>query len=70
MPHRKGAKPLHHKPYRGPWPEEHKSVPGRAGLPSPPHPHGEAHPVGATHGTFQKIPVQTPKPAGGGRTAG
>lgn len=69
MPHGKGAKP-HHKPYRGPWPEEHRSVPGRAGAPASQSGHGDSHPQGASHKTFQKVPVQAPKPAGGGRAPG
>jgi len=29
MPGKKGGKPGHHKPYKGPWPEQHTAIPGR-----------------------------------------
>ena len=51
-----------HKPYNGPWPEQHPSIPGRAdrtAKTSGGHPavtHAEAH-VTPVH----KIPQQTPK---------
>jgi hypothetical protein len=30
MPGRKHGNAGHHKPYKGPWPEEHSGIPGRA----------------------------------------
>lgn len=60
MSTKKSSGTTHHKPYSGPWPEQHPSIPGRAtktdagkdkgGLPG--------HPNAAQ---IQKIPPQAPK---------
>lgn len=60
MSSKKGGKGGHHKQYRGPWPEQHSAIPGRAaktggGV-------DKARPEGAPHQTpVHKIPPQTPK---------
>ena len=61
MSGQKGKKGTHHKPYKGPWPEEHNpSVPGRDGkdekLKEKTHPQGGS---GAPQG--HKIPPPAPK---------
>ncbi len=60
MPGKRQGHSQHHKPYRGPWPELHSSIPGRKG---PEGPHESAPPHEVIHQTTQvhKIPPQTPK---------
>ena len=59
MSGKKGGK-THHKPYKGPWPENHPSIPGREAHPSAVHGRGDlSH---APHQSpVQKVPPQAPK---------
>jgi len=60
MSTKKSGGTARHKPYGGPWPEQHASIPGRATKP------GEAKDKGGLPGhpnaaQIQKIPPQAPK---------
>lgn len=60
MPGKKQGKYPHHKPYNGPWPEQHPSIPGRAVKA------GQGKEKGGLTGhpnatSIHKIPPQTPK---------
>lgn len=60
MPTRKHGKTAHHKTYKGPWPEEHSGIPGRAPKTgkAPDKSTLAGHPNAAP---IHKIPPQTPK---------
>ena len=60
MPGKKHGRTSHHKPYSGPWPEQHPSIPGRAVKTSQGKEKGNlsGHPNATP---VHKIPPQTPK---------
>ncbi len=60
MPGKKHSNPMHHKQYRGPWPEQHASIPGRDAKAAK-ETEGKRTETVHTPAPVHKIPPQTPK---------
>jgi hypothetical protein len=62
MSPKKGGKSSGQKPYKGPWPEEHRSIPGRAPTTGTPGGHDRSDKAHTPPQTpVHKVPPQTPK---------